>query len=111
MKNHMLGEHGIGDNFHCDHCDFQAGDRVVLKVHIEKDHIEKYETCGGNCSDRMYEETLLNVKIVKPCSVKSVHSLIKVNIAGVVTIYCVKRTEILAHFSGSQTCTISFVMI
>ena len=56
MKNHMLGDHGIGDNFKCDYCEFEVGDKGLLKNHIEKDHQEKYETCGGNCSDRMYDE-------------------------------------------------------
>ena len=57
-KNHRLGEHGIGDTFTCDDCDFYAGagDRSLLKQHIEKDHRRKYVTCGGNCSDRLYEE-------------------------------------------------------
>ena len=52
----MLGEHGIGDNFDCDYCDFQVSDKGLLRNHIEKDHQTKYETCGGNCSDRMYDE-------------------------------------------------------
>ena len=56
MKNHMLGEHGIGDVFTCDQCNFQSSERSFLRNHIEKDHKTKYETCGGNCSDRMYEE-------------------------------------------------------
>ena len=56
----------------------------------------------GIAQTECMRKTLLNVIIVKPCSVKSVHSLIKVNIAGVVTIHCVKRTKILAHFSGPK---------
>ena len=52
----MLGEHGIGDMFHCDYCDFRVAQRSFLKNHIEKDHQTTYETCGGNCSDRLYEE-------------------------------------------------------
>ena len=56
FKNHSLGEHGIGEMFNCDHCDFQVGERVTLRKHIEEDHQTKYETCGGNCSDRMFEE-------------------------------------------------------
>ena len=56
MKNHMLGEHGIGDFITCDQCIFQSSERSSLRNHIEKDHQTKYETCGVNCSDRMYEE-------------------------------------------------------
>ena len=56
MKNHMLGEHGIGDNFTCDNCDFQVVDRGMLRKHIEDHHKTKYEMCGGNCSDRLYKE-------------------------------------------------------
>ena len=52
----MLGEHGIGEKFVCDDCGFQVSDRVLLRKHIEKDRQKTYETCGGNCSDRMYEE-------------------------------------------------------
>ena len=51
FKNHMLGEHGIGEKFVCDDCGFQVSDRVLLRKHIEKDHQKTYETCGGNCSD------------------------------------------------------------
>ena len=56
FKNHSLAEHGIGDMFDCDHCDFQVGDRGKLRKHIEEQHQTKYVTCSGNCSDRMYEE-------------------------------------------------------
>ena len=56
IENHMLGEHGIGEMFHCDYCDFRVAHRSFLKNHIEKDHQTTYETCGGNCSDRLYEE-------------------------------------------------------
>ena len=56
MKNHMLGEHGIGDYFTCDNCDFQVGDRGMLRQHIEDQHKVEYEMCGGNCSDRLYKE-------------------------------------------------------
>ena len=56
MKNHMKGEHGIGDFFMCDQCDFQTSERGSLKQHTEKEHKTKHKTCGGNCSDRMYAE-------------------------------------------------------
>ena len=56
FKNNILGEHGIGDRFTCDHCEFQVADRGILRKHIEEEHKVKYDTCGGNCSDRMYKE-------------------------------------------------------
>ena len=56
MKNHMLGGHGIGNSFQCDHCEYQDCDRGLLRKHVEKDHAQKYETCGRNCSDRLYED-------------------------------------------------------
>ena len=56
MKNHMLGEHGIGNYFTCDNCDFQVVDRGMLRQHINDQHNTKYETCVGNCSDRLYKE-------------------------------------------------------
>ena len=49
----MLGEHEIENIFSCDHFDFQVGDRSMLRQHIEDHHKTKYETCGGNCSDRL----------------------------------------------------------
>ena len=48
----MLGEHEIENIFSCDHFDFQVGDSM-LRQHIEDHHKTKYETCGGNCSDRL----------------------------------------------------------
>ena len=51
----MLGEHVIGNIFSCDHFDFQVGDSM-LRQHIEDHHKTKYETCGGNCSDRLNKE-------------------------------------------------------
>ena len=56
FKNHSLGEHWIGENFNCDHCEFRVADRDLLKKHIEEEQKTKYETCGGNCSDWMYNE-------------------------------------------------------
>ena len=56
FENHKLGEHGIGENFNCDHCEFKVAERDWLKKHIEEVHKTKYETCQRNCSDRMYKE-------------------------------------------------------
>ena len=41
---------------------FKLVTELCLKYIIEKDHNEKYETCGGNCSDRMYEENTFECK-------------------------------------------------
>ena len=73
MKNHMLGEHGIGEKFNCDYCDYQVADRSLLRKHLEKDHQSKYEQCGGNCSDRLYEENTFKCRncesiLCKVCS-------------------------------------------
>ena len=85
FKNHNLGEHGIGENFNCDHCGFKVVNRDLLKKHIEEEHKTKYETCGGNCSDRMYKENTFkcekNVKIVNLFFVYFVLSQIRVNFA------------------------------
>ena len=57
LKNHMLAEHEIGEHFICDECDFVEKDRRKLSQHIREDHGMYYETCGGNCSDRLYAES------------------------------------------------------
>ena len=31
LKNHSLGEHGIGEKFNCDHCEFKVADRDLLE--------------------------------------------------------------------------------
>ena len=66
----MKGEHEIGDSFACDHCKFQSSERSLMSKHIEEEHKIKYETCGGNCSDRMYEENTFNCEstLCKICS-------------------------------------------
>ena len=56
LKNHIFGEHEIGEYFICDDCEFRVKERSSMVKHIEKDHGKVYETCNGNCSDRMYEE-------------------------------------------------------
>ena len=56
LRNHLLAEHEIGVYFKCDDCDFTEKDRGKLIEHIKNKHGQIYLTCGGNCSDRMYEE-------------------------------------------------------
>ena len=56
FKNHMLAEHEVGEEFYCDDCEYTAKDRNDLKGHVESDHVIEYKMCGGNCTDRMYEE-------------------------------------------------------
>ena len=82
----MLGEHGIGDNFDCDYCDFQVSDKGLLRNHIEKDHQTKYETCGGNCSDRMYDENTFKCVNCETLLCMFVLSLITENFVGGVKI-------------------------
>ena len=41
MKNHMLGEHGIGEKFECD---FKIADRGMLRNYMETGHKITYET-------------------------------------------------------------------
>ena len=56
LKNHMLAEHEIGEQFSCDDCDFIVVERSEMIKHIETSHGKEYKLCGGNCSDRMYKE-------------------------------------------------------
>ena len=56
LKNHMLAEHEIGEFYHCDDCDVKSKERSVMIRHIETLHGEGYRMCGGNCTDRLYEE-------------------------------------------------------
>ena len=82
----MLGEHGIGDSFSCDYCAFLVGDKGLLRNHIEKDHQTKFETCGGNCSDRMYDENTFKCVNCETFCVLFVLNLITGNCAGDVTL-------------------------
>ena len=59
LKNHMLAEHGIGECFNCDDCDFMSKERMEIIKHIETKHGKGYTMCGGNCTDRLYEENSL----------------------------------------------------
>ena len=56
LNNHMLSEHEIGEQFSCYDCDFGVVERSEMMKHVETSHGKEYQSCGGNCSDRMYEE-------------------------------------------------------
>ena len=56
LKNNMLAEHEIGEYFTCDDCTFKAKERSEIMKHIETHHGNEYQMCGGNCTDRLYEE-------------------------------------------------------